>query len=51
MLPSVLQLKLLTVQVNGDEMAWVCENAFGTEPNIQSAHSIETSPGVRMATC
>jgi hypothetical protein len=23
-------------------MAWVCENYFGTEPNVQMAHSIET---------
>jgi len=23
-------------------MAWVCENFFGTEPNVQSAYSIET---------
>jgi hypothetical protein len=23
-------------------MAWVCENSFGTEPNIQMAYSIET---------
>ena len=33
---------MLTVQVNGYEMAWVCENLFGTEPNVQSARSIET---------
>ena len=33
---------MVTVQVNGDEMAWVCENLFGTEPNVQSAYSIET---------
>jgi hypothetical protein len=33
---------MLTVQVNGNEMAWVCENFFGTEPNVQSAYSIET---------
>jgi hypothetical protein len=23
-------------------MAWVCENYFGTEPNVQMAYSIET---------
>lgn len=23
-------------------MAWVCENYFGTEPNVQKAYSIET---------
>lgn len=39
---SILKIKMLTVQVNGDEMAWVCENFFGTEPNVQSAYSIET---------
>jgi hypothetical protein len=39
---SILKIKMLTVQVNGDEMAWVCENYFGTEPNLQMAYSIET---------
>lgn len=39
---SILKIKMLTVQVNGDEMAWVCENFFGTEPDVQSAYSIET---------
>jgi hypothetical protein len=34
--------EMLTVVVNGDEMAWVCENFFGTEPNVQSAYSTET---------
>jgi hypothetical protein len=38
----ILKIKMLTVQVNGNEMAWVCENFFGTEPNVQSAYSIET---------
>ena len=42
MFQSILKIKMLTVQVNGDEMAWVCENVFGTEPNVQSAYSIET---------
>jgi hypothetical protein len=42
MFQSILKIKMLTVQVNGDEMAWVCENFFGTEPNVQSAYSIET---------
>ena len=39
---SILKIKMLTVQVNGDEMAWACENFFGTEPNVESAYSIET---------
>ena len=39
---SILKIKMVTVQVNGNEMAWVCENYFGTEPNIQMAYSIET---------
>ena len=42
MFQSILKIKMITVQVNGNEMAWVCENHFGTEPNIQMAHSIET---------
>jgi hypothetical protein len=25
-----------------NEMAWVCENHFGIEPNVGVAHSIET---------
>jgi hypothetical protein len=33
---------VITVQVNGNEMARVCENRFGAEPNIQMAYSIET---------
>jgi len=42
MFQSILKIKMITVQVNGNEMAWVCENHFGTEPNVGVAHSIET---------
>ena len=42
MFQSILKIKMITVQVNGSEMAWVCENYFGTEPNVQMAYSIET---------
>jgi hypothetical protein len=42
MFQSILKIKMITVQVNGNEMAWVCENYFGAEPNVQMAHSIET---------
>jgi len=42
MFQSILKIKMLTVQVNGNEMAWVCENYFGTEPDVQMAYSIET---------
>ena len=38
----ILKIDMITVQVNGNEMAWVCENHFGTEPNIATAYSIET---------
>jgi hypothetical protein len=31
MFQSILKIKMLTVRVNSDEMAWVCENFFGTE--------------------
>ena len=31
---SILKIKMLTVQVNGDEMAWVCENFFGGAVDI-----------------
>jgi hypothetical protein len=33
---------MLTVKVNGKEMAWVIENHFGTGDQIQEAYSIET---------
>ena len=42
MFQSILKIKMITVQVNGNEMAWVCENHFGSEPNVQMAYSIET---------
>ena len=42
MFRSILKIKMITVQVNGNEMAWVCENSFGTEPNVQTSYSIET---------
>ena len=42
MFQSILTIKMITVQVNGNEMAWVCENHFGTEPKVQMAYSIET---------
>ncbi len=42
MFQSILTIKMITVQVNGNEMAWVCENRFGAEPNVQIAYSIET---------
>jgi hypothetical protein len=42
MFQSILKIKMITVQVNGNEMAWVCENYFGTAPNVQKAYSIET---------
>ena len=28
MFQSILKIKMITVQVNGNEMAWVCENYF-----------------------
>ncbi|ORA51005.1 hypothetical protein BST21_02320 [Mycolicibacterium celeriflavum] len=42
MFQAILRIEMITVQVNGDEMAWACENFFGTEPDVQSAYSIET---------
>jgi hypothetical protein len=42
MFQSILKIKMITVQVNGNEMAWVCENYVGTEPNVQTTYSIET---------
>ncbi|MET0897855.1 MAG: hypothetical protein ABWY45_08095 [Mycobacterium sp.] len=39
---AILKLRMVTAQVNGNEMAWTIENRFGTEPNIQIGYSIET---------
>jgi hypothetical protein len=39
---SMLRIDMITVQVNGNEMARVCKNHFGIEPDIQTAYSIET---------
>ena len=39
---NLLRITMLTVQVNGDEMAWVCENRFGTGDDTVMVHSIET---------
>jgi hypothetical protein len=39
------------VQVNGNEMAWVCENHFGTEPNVQTAYASKRSRGTTTETC
>lgn len=42
MFQSMLRIEMITVQVNGNEMAWVCRNHFGSEPNVMTAYSIET---------
>jgi hypothetical protein len=42
MFQSILKIKMITVQVNGNEMAWVCGNYFGTESNVEITYSIET---------
>ncbi|MGI5222459.1 hypothetical protein [Nocardia sp. CA-290969] len=39
---QLLRITMLTVQVNGDEMAWVCENRFGSGDDVVTVHSIET---------
>jgi hypothetical protein len=41
MLQAILKIKMITVQVNGNEIAWVCDNYFGSEP-IEMAYSIKT---------
>lgn len=38
----LLVIEMVTVQVNGNEMAWVCRNHFGAPPNVEVAYSIET---------
>jgi hypothetical protein len=42
MFQAVNKMYMLTVKVNGNEMAWVIENHFGTGDQIIEAHSIET---------
>jgi hypothetical protein len=37
-----LKMHMVTVQVNGDEMAWVIENHFTTNGKTLKTHSIET---------
>ena len=42
MFQAINKMYMLTVKVNGDEMAWVIENHFGTGDRIFKTHSIET---------
>jgi hypothetical protein len=42
MFRPLLKMYMLTVKVNGNEMAWVIENHFGTASNISKTFSIET---------
>jgi hypothetical protein len=42
MFQSINKMYMLTVRVNGDEMAWVIENHFGTGEQISKTYSIET---------
>src|ERR1700704_3122417 len=42
MFQSVLKMYMLTVKVNGNEMAWVIESHFGTGEQISKTLSIET---------
>src|SRR5246127_3739162 len=38
MFQSILTIKFFFKQKTAYEMAWVCENHFGTEPNVQMAY-------------
>jgi hypothetical protein len=42
MFQSLLKMYMLTVNVNGNEMAWVIESHFGTGDQISKTLSIET---------
>jgi hypothetical protein len=42
MFQSINKMYMLTVKVNGNEMAWVIENHFGSGDQIAKAYSIET---------
>src|SRR5271166_4532011 len=37
MFQSILKINFFFKQKTAYEMAWVCENSFGTEPNVQKA--------------
>lgn len=37
MFQSILTVKTLTAQFNGNEMAWVGESHFGAGPNVKIA--------------
>jgi hypothetical protein len=42
MFQAINKMYMLTVKVNGNEMAWVIENHFGTGDDISKTYSIET---------
>jgi hypothetical protein len=42
MFQPINKMYMLTVKVNGNEMAWVIENHFGTGDQIHEIYSIET---------
>jgi hypothetical protein len=42
MFQPINKMYMLTVKVNGNEMAWVIENHFGSGDQISTTHSIET---------
>lgn len=42
MFQAINKMYMVTVKVNGNEMAWVIENHFGTGDEIVKAYSIET---------
>ena len=42
MFQAINKMYMVTVKVNGNEMAWVIENHFGTGDQIAKVHSIET---------
>lgn len=49
---GILKIKMVTVQVNGNEMAWVCENFFDTPtkcPNMLGRATIHTPTHLKTA--
>ena len=42
MVQAINKMYMLTVKVNGNEMAWVIENHFGAGDEISTTYSIET---------
>ena len=51
MFQSILKIKMITVQVNGNEMAWVCRTILAPSRMCKWRTASKRSPGTTAATC